>query len=325
MSQPSPPDAAQSILVLGAADILRLVDAAQAIDALAEGFKALTRGEVQAPPRPKIDSPGHGLMLAMIAWTPGQLITQKTVGVFHGNHALGLASHQALVSLFDAVTGRPVAILDGGSLTGLRTTAAAMLSVRTLARADARIATVIGGGVQAAEHVRQLNIVRSFSEIRVFARQSEAARQIATMAPNTVIADDIETATRSADVVCLTTSADSPVIDATWIKPGTHVTSVGYAPPGSEVPRDLIHRARLFVEAKAAFDAVPVGCAEFAGMDPSRGAELGEVLLGLKPGRRSADEITLYKSMGNAMEDMVVANLAYAEACRQGVGHGITL
>jgi ornithine cyclodeaminase/thiomorpholine-carboxylate dehydrogenase len=317
---PQPP-----ILMLGAADIMRLVAPAKAIVALAEGFRALTRGEVQAPPRPKIDGPDHSIMLAMLAWAPGQLITQKTVGIFHGNHAIGLASHQALVTLFDAMTGVPVAILDGGSLTGLRTTACAVLSVRELARDDARVALVIGGGVQAEEHVRQLNCARPFEEIRIYARKPEAARRLATLAPNATIAPDLESAVRGADVVCLTTAADAPVIDASWVKLGTHVTSVGYAPPGSEVPAELIERARVFVEAKSAFQPAPVGCAELSGRDPASGAELGEVLLALKPGRTASDEITLYKSMGNAMEDMVIANLAYSEAKRAGAGQMIRL
>lgn len=313
------------ILMLGGADIMRLVDPASAIDALAEGFKALSRGEVQAPPRPKIDGPDQSIMLAMLAYAPGQMITQKTVGIFHGNPAIGLTSHQALVTVFDAVTGVPRAIMDGGSLTGLRTTACAVLSARELARLNAKVAVVVGGGVQAEEHVRQINCARAFNEVRVWARKPEVAAQLAKLAPNAVAVHDLEAAVRSADVVCLTTGADTAVIEAGWVKPGAHVTSVGYAPPGSEVPLALIDRARVFVEAKSAFQPAPVGCAELAGRDAASAAELGEVLLGHKPGRTSASEITLYKSMGNAMQDMVIANLAYAEAKRAGAGQVVRL
>ncbi len=313
------------LLTLGHDDIMRLVDPQRAIVALADGFKALSRGEVQAPPRPKIDVPGKGFSLAMLAYAPGQMIALKTVSVFHDNHKLGLESHQALVSLFDSTTGVPVAVLDGSSITGLRTTAAAVLTVREIARNDARIATVVGGGVQGREHVRLLHLARPFDEIRVFARSAEAARRAAQGTATAVVVSDLEAAVRTSDVVCLTTSSDKPVIEDAWIKPGTHVTSVGYAPPGTEVPTALIERAALFVEAKAAFQPAPVGCAELAGRDPSRGAEIGEVLLGLKPGRISEAQVTLYKSMGNAMEDMVVANLAYAEAKRLGIGQTIVL
>ncbi len=313
----------QPILCLSGADVIRLVDPALAIEALAEGFKALSRGEVQAPPRPMITVPARGITLAMLAAAPGQMITLKTVSVFHGNHALGLESHQALVSLFDPETGAPVAIVDGASVTAIRTTAAAVLTVRELARPEARIVTVVGAGVQGREHVRRLWLARPFDAIRVFARTQAAAEQAVAGVANAVVAPDLEAAVRSSDVVCLTTSSATPVIDPYWIRPGTHVTSVGYAPPGSEVPTALIDRASVFVEARNAYQPAPVGCAELAGRDPKGSAEVGEVLLGSKPGRMSADQITLYKSMGNAMEDMVVANLAYTQAKRLGIGQRI--
>ncbi len=313
------------ILMLSAADIMRLVDAEKALTALVKGFKALSRGEIQAPPRPKVDGPDHTFMLSMLAYGPGQMITQKSVGVFHDNPAKGLTSHQALVTLFDERTGVPLAILEGGSLTGVRTTAGAVLSVRELARRDASVALVVGGGVQAEEHVRQLNVARPFREVRVWARKPEVAKRLAGLAPNAIAVTSLDPAVRDADVICLTTGANTAVIDAGWVKPGVHVTSVGYAPPGSEVPLALLDRARVFVEAKSAFQPAPVGCAELAGRDPAMGAELGEVLLGLKPGRQSESEITLYKSMGNAMEDMVIANLAYSEAKRTGAGQVVML
>ena len=309
-----------SLLAISGADILRLVEPAAIVDALAEGFKALSDGKVQAPPRPQVTVPGKGISLAMLAWTQGQMIALKTVNVFHGNHKLGLESHQALVSLFDAETGAPVAILDGASLTGLRTAAAAILSVRELARKDARTALVVGSGVQAREHIRQLALARPFNEIRVFARNQDLARELAGAVPNGKAVPDLEAAVRSSDVICLTTSADKPVIESDWVPDGCHVTSVGFAPPGSEVPPALIDRARLFVETIGAFSPAPAGCAELAGRDPAQGAELGAVLLGRKPGRSSDAEVTLYKSMGNAMEDMVVANLAYQAAVAAGAG-----
>lgn len=320
MSNPQP-----SILAISGSEIMRLVDPAAAIDALAEGFKALSEGKVEAPPRPKVDVPGKGFSLAMLAWTPGQMITLKTVNVFHGNHAYGLESHQALVSLFNPETGAPVAILDGASLTGIRTAAASVLSVRKLARRTARAALVIGSGVQAREHVRQRPLAHAFDEIRIFARNGDLAREIAGTVPNGRAVADLEAAVRTSDVICLTTSSATPVIEDAWIPDGCHVTSVGFTPPGTELPAALIARARLFVEAMAAFSPAPVGCAELAGRDPSQGAELGEVLLARKPGRTTESEITLYKSMGNAMEDMVVANLAFAAAKAAGIGQQVRL
>jgi alanine dehydrogenase len=317
--------AAVSLLCISGADIMRLVDPAKALDALAEGFRMLSRGEVDAPPRPKVEVPGKGFSLAMMAAAPGQQTAIKVVNVYEGNHDLGLASHQALVNLFDRETGQPLAVLDGASLTGIRTAAAAVLSVREIARPDASVALVVGSGVQAREHLRYLPLARKFSEIRLYARDAAKARALANAFPGVTVATDLAQATATADVVCLTTASRAPVIQDAWVKPGAHVTSVGYAPPDTELPRPLIDRAAIFVEAKTAFQPAPVGCAELAGMDPSRGAELGEVLLGRKPGRTSAGQVTLYKSMGNAMEDMVVANLAFSEAQRMGIGQPVPI
>ncbi len=314
-----------SILAVSSADIMRLVDPAKVIDALAQAFKAFAEGKVQAPPRPKVDVPGKGFSLAMLAWTPGQRIALKTVNVYEHNHARGLDSHQALISLFEPDTGVPLAILDGASLTGIRTAAAAVLTVRELARKDARRALVVGSGVQAREHVRQLNLARPFDEIAVYARKAEAARAIAASIPNGAVASDLEAATRLADVICLTTSATTPVIEDAWVKPGTHITSVGFTPPHSELPKALIERSALFVETLAAFDPAPVGCAELAGMDPARGTDLGTLLLARKPGRTSDEQVTLYKSMGNALEDMIAANIAYDAALAAGAGQRVTL
>lgn len=309
-----------SIRYLSTADVAQVLDATAALDALAAGFKALSAGEVQAPPRPKIDVPNKGFGLAMLAWMPGRHIALKAVNVFEGNHTAHLPSHMGLISLFDRDTGAPLAIMDAALITAVRTAGASMLSVGAMARKDARIATVIGGGVQAREHVRLLGSMDRIAEIRVVARRADVARSIADESPRARVADDREAAVRSADIICLTTSSGTPVVDAGWVKAGTHITSVGFAPPGSEVPRAVIEQARVCVETRNAFSPAPVGCAEFAGRDPSAAVELGEVLAGTKPGRTADDQITLYKSMGNAMEDMVVANLVYETALARGVG-----
>lgn len=309
-----------AIRYLSSADVARLLEPRAVLAALAEGFKALSAGEVQAPPRPKVDVPHQGFALAMLAWMPGRHIALKVVNVFEGNHARHLPSHMGLISLFDRETGAPLAVMDAALITGMRTAGAAMLSVEALARKDARVVTVIGGGVQAREHVRLLAEMPHLDEIRVVARRAEVAQAIADEIPRGRVVADIEAGVRDADMVCLTTSSPTPVIDDAWIKTGTHVTSVGFAPPGSEVPPALIARARVCVETRNAFSPAPVGCVELAGRDPSSAVELGEVLAGTKPGRTGPEEITLYKSMGNAMEDMVVANLVYETAVARGIG-----
>jgi ornithine cyclodeaminase/alanine dehydrogenase-like protein (mu-crystallin family) len=313
------------ILSISAAEVERLLDPLAAMDVLAEGFKALSAGRVQVPPRPMVSVPDKGFAMAMLACTPGQLISLKTVNVFHHNHALGLPSHVAVIQLFDPETGVPVAIMDGAVITGLRTAAAAMLTVRELARMDAKVATVIGGGVQGRDHTRLLGLVRPLDEIRVISRTRQSAERAAHGVAGARVVTDVAEAVRSSDIVCLTSSSDRPVIEASWVRPGTHVTSVGFAPPGGELPRELAEQATVYVETRNAFSAPPVGCAELQGLDPQRGIELGELLSGLRPGRTSAEQITVYKSMGNAMEDMVVANLVYQRAKQQGVGRIIDL
>jgi alanine dehydrogenase len=312
------------VLTLAFADVERLIDPVATIDALADGFKALSAGQVQAPPRPIVRS-GKGVSLAMMAWMPGQLMSLKTVNVFHHNHEHGLPSHVAVIQLFDPENGVPLAIMDGAVITGVRTAAAAMLTVRELARKDAKIATVIGGGVQARDHLRLLGAVRSLDEIRVVSRTREGAERAAKGIARTRVVTDVADAVSSSDIVCLTTSSDTPVIESGWIKPGTHVTSVGFAAPGGELPRDLLPRGTVYVEARSAFSPAPVGCAELHGLDPASGIEIGELMSGARPGRTSADQITIYKSMGNAMEDMVAANMVYRKAKEQGVGRIVEL
>ena len=309
-----------AIRYLSAADVAQVLDPTAALDALASGFKALSAGLVQAPPRPKIDVPGKGFGLAMLAWMPGRQIALKAVNVFEGNHAVHLPSHMGLIALFDRETGAPLAIMDATLVTAVRTAGASMLSVDAMARPGRKIATVIGGGVQAREHVRLLGAMDGIEEIHVVARRADVAQSIANDSALAKVATDLEAAVRSSDIVCLTTSSPTAVIDAGWVKAGAHVTSVGFAPPGSELPLALIERARVCVETRNAFSPAPVGCAELAGRDASAAVELGEILAGTKPGRTADAQITLYKSMGNAMEDMVLANLVYETAVARGVG-----
>ena len=302
------------VLMLTGADVERYLDPRELLDGLEAGFGWLELGEVQTPPRPKLPVADRGYSLAMSAWRPGMQLTVKIVNVFEGNHALGLPSHHALITLFDPDTGAPTCMMDGASITGLRTAAAAMLSVRMLSRAESRIATVIGAGVQGRDHLRLLPLVRGIARVNVCSRNPEQARRLADGSDTARATTDMEAAVRESDIVCLTTASPSPVIQAEWIKPGAHITSVGHRDLGGELPRELAVKHRLFVETLDAFQPSPVGCGELAGLDPATGTTLGAVALGRKPGRMSDTEITVYKAMGNAMEDMVAANLVFQRA-----------
>jgi alanine dehydrogenase len=300
------------VRLLSEVDVARHLDPLQLLDALETGFGWLELGEIQTPPRPRLGVNDAGYSLAMSAWRPGLQMTVKIVNVFEDNHSRGLPSHSALITLFDPESGAPTCIMDGAYVTGVRTAAAAMLSVRMLSRRDARIATVVGAGVQGREHVRLLPLVRSLDRINVCSRSADHAQVLAASEERARVSTDIEAAVRESDIICLATSAPSAVIRPEWVKPGAHVCSVGHQSSGGELPRELAEQHRVFVETLDAFKPSPVGCGELAGMDASRGTTLGAIALGRKPGRSQRDEITVYKAMGNAMEDMVAANLVYS-------------
>jgi alanine dehydrogenase len=256
----------------------------------------------------------------MPAWRPGMLIAVKVVNVFEANLELGLPSHLAMVTLYDPDTGAACCLMDGTYITGIRTAASAVLSARLLGRQGAKVATIIGAGVQAREHLRLLPLIRSFDHINVCSLHADQAERLAARSPLARTTSNLEAAVREADIVCLATHSATPVIDPTWIKPGTHVSSVGYHPPVGELPVALARNESLFVESLDAFRPTPVGCSELAGIEAARGTTLGAVALRRAPGRVRESEITVYKAMGIAMEDMVAANLAYRRAKRDQVG-----
>src|SRR5262249_35981777 len=156
--------------------------------------------------------------------------------------------------------------------------------------------------------------------IRVWARSADGAHRVAGVDPRCRVVATAEEAVRDADVVCLCTTATEPPVRAEWIAPRTPGTSGGYHPPGGEPDPAPAERGRLFVESRDAFAPPPVGSAELQGLDPASGTELGKVILGLRPGRESLEEITVYKSMGHAMEDVVTAALVYQAALAEGAG-----
>jgi len=313
------------VLWFSKADVERLLDPRSLLDALAQGFADLSAGKIACPKRPELTVPGAGFLLPMAAWQPGGPMAVKTVTVFEGNGAQGLPSHLALICLFDAETGATIAVMDGEYITAMRTAGSAAVSVRLLARQDARRLTILGAGVQGHAHLALMPLTREFDEILVGSLHRADAERLATRHPKARAITSFEAAVAASDVVCLASHAHAPIISADWLRPGTHVTSVGYAPPSGELDPAVAARHRLFVETRLAFEPPPAGCAELHGLDPARGTELGEVLLQQRPGRRDAEEITVYKAMGIAMEDLAAARLVYEAAQRAGVGRVMTL
>jgi ornithine cyclodeaminase/alanine dehydrogenase-like protein (mu-crystallin family) len=308
------------VMTLSEADVEKYLDPRELLDGLEEGFRGLELGEVQSPARTELSVPGKGFSLAMPAWRPGMQVTVKIVNVFDGNLDVDLPNHLALIALFDPITGAASCVMDGTYITGIRTAASAILSARMLSRAGSRVATVVGAGVQGHEHLRLLPLIRELAHINVCSLRFEDARKLAALSPMARATADVESAVRESDIVCLAAHSPTPVIEPEWVKPGAHVSSVGYCPPEGELPRRLAREPRVFVETLDAYRPTPVGCGELAGLDPATGTTLGAVALGRKPGRVSDTEITVYKAMGVAMEDMVAANLAYQRARRERGG-----
>jgi ornithine cyclodeaminase/alanine dehydrogenase-like protein (mu-crystallin family) len=298
------------VLILSRSEVEAVLDLDALLEAVAEGLMALASGGMEAPPRQGVAADG-GTFLTMAGRRAGAPVAVKLVGVFPGNVELGLDPHPAVICLFDASTGRALAFMDGEAITGLRTAAASAVSVRALAREDARVLAVVGSGVQAQAHLRMLPLVREFSDVRLVARDPSAAARLG------VAAGSVE----GADVVCLCTSSSQPVLSS--VAPGVHVTSVGFAPPGGELDPALAASSRLFVETLQAFSPPPAGCAELAGLDSSLGTELGAVLAGRAPGRVSDDDVTVYKAMGHIAEDAAAAELVYRAALSAGVGRDV--
>lgn len=310
----------REVLTLSEAQVEQNLDLQDLLDGLEDGFRALELGAVQSPPRSEITIPGKGFSLAMAAWRPGSHICVKIVNVFDANLDIGVPNHLAMINSFDPETGATSCVMDATYITGIRTAASAVLSARLLSRENSRVATVVGAGVQAREHLRLLPLVRQFDRINVCSLHFGDAEKLAIRSQIARASADLEAAVRESDVVCLATHSATPAIDPGWLKPGAHVSSVGYYPPDGELPRELAQQRRLFVETYDAFQAPPVGCAELSTTDPASATTLGAVALQRQRGRRDDSEITVYKAMGVGMEDMVAANLAYQSALRTGAG-----
>jgi alanine dehydrogenase len=257
-------------------------------------------------------------------------IGAKIVTVFNSNPARGLDSHQAIVVLLDPDTGTLQALMDGRYITEARTGAVSAVSVRHLARPEASTLAIIGTGVQARSHLEAFREVRPLRDVRVWSPKATSRERFVTeMQPHGGVpiraTSTAEEAVRGADLIVLATSSQTPVVEMSWIAPGSHIVSVGAPRPNHrEMDPALTARARLFVDSRTAALAesgdVVLGMSEgLFGPDHIVG-ELGELVLGRIDGRRSHDEITIFKSLGMAVEDVATADLVYRRALERGVG-----
>jgi ornithine cyclodeaminase len=326
------------VLVLSREQAEGLLDMDALIDAVAAAMADLSAGRAVAPGRTGVRVPGRdGLLAVMPGYVPsaGALVS-KLVSLFPQNAGGPLPTHQAVIVAFDPATGEPVALLDGTVITALRTGAGSALSARLLARPDASVLAIIGTGVQARSHARAMCRVRPVRLIRVAGRdqakaQALAAELSATLGVEAQAAPGVQQALADADIACAVTHSGQPVIRRAWLPDGVHVTSVGYG--GREVDDETVRDALVCVESRqAALAPYPSGSSDL--LEPIRDgvitaehvhAELGELVAGTKPGRRSRDQLTLYKSVGVAVQDAAAAALVIAAARERSVGQTITL
>ena len=311
--------------LLSQAQVRDLLDLDELVDALAEAHADLTAGSASMPPRTAaLVSEREGLLGVMPSYLPSAGLACKLVTLFPHNR--DRETHQALICVFDPANGTPLALMDGTYITATRTAAGSALATRLLAREDAHVLAILGTGVQAHSHARALPRVRRIDEIRVASRDREKAKAFAAEIGG-LAADSYEQAVRGADIVAATTHAIEPVIRRAWLEPGTHVNSVGLNPSGREVDEATVADAVLVVESReSALAPPPAGAPELVGVDPSRVyAELGELVSGVKPGRRSEQEITLYKSVGVAVQDAAAAALVLKAARERSIGKEIEL
>jgi ornithine cyclodeaminase/alanine dehydrogenase-like protein (mu-crystallin family) len=281
------------------------------IPAIADALAALSKGQVVQPVRSVLPvEPHHGFFGLMPAYG-GAALGAKLVTFYPQN--VGIHTHHAVIVMFKAETGEPLAVMDGRLITEMRTAAASAVATQQLARAggDASVLAILGSGVQAKSHLAALRLVRSFKEVRVWSprRAADFAQRHGVKAAATA-AD----AVRGADVVVVAVSATTPVLQGRWLSPGAHVNAIGATRPNwRELDDDLVTTARIFVDSREA------ALRESGDVIAARSevTEIGAVVAGTAPGRRSEQEITLFKSVGVAVEDVAAAALVLGAGSRE--------
>jgi thiomorpholine-carboxylate dehydrogenase len=286
-------------------DLLHIEDL---IPAMAGALADLSSGKVMQPLRMVVPIAEHqgflGIMPAYVGALGAKLVT------WYPNNQ-GIPTHHAIVVLFQPDTGEPLVTMDGRLLTEMRTAAVSAVATKYLARPNASVLAILGSGAQARSHLQALRLIREFREVRVWSPRN--ARPFAEQF-HVSAAGSAEEAVRGADVVVVATMSKTPVLSGGWLSPGTHINAVGAVRPDwRELDDHTLRRARIYVESREAAmresgDVIAAGQVV---------AEIGEVVGGARPGRTSTDEITLFKSVGVAVEDVVAADLVYRKARRE--------
>ncbi len=326
------------LLVLGARDVHGLLSYGECAAAMRDALAAFASGQVHQPLRTIIRPPGAaGIMALMPAYlaagadgAPAAAYGLKAICIFPGNPAAGLDSHQGVVLLSSAQTGEPLALLNASAVTEIRTAAVSAVATEVLARPDATELAIIGTGVQARSHLLAIAAVRPLDRVRVAGRDPGKARRFAedmrerTTVPVTACGSAAD-AVAGAGIVVTATSSAVPVLRRDWLAPGAHINAVGACvPQARELDAETMAAAAVFADsresaANEAGDYVLAQAEGAIGPDHVR-AELGEVLTGAAPGRAADTEVTVFESLGLAVEDLAAATLAYRNATERGAG-----
>jgi ornithine cyclodeaminase len=317
--------------VISGSDVRALLPMAAAIELMSEVLAAVSAGRAHVPLRTTMPVGAAGNRLGLM---PGSLEEPAVFGIkllslFPGNAAAGLSSHLGLMALFEAHHGQPVALIEASSLTAIRTAAVSAVATRLLAREDAGDLALLGAGEQAASHLQALRLVRPIRRARVWSRNPGHASAFAKT-HGVEAADSIAVAVAGADIICTLTGARQPILFGDQVAPGVHINAVGACiPTAAEVDTALVAKSRYVVDLRASAEAeageyLTALAAGAIGPD-HMAAELGEIVAGKKPGREDKREITLFKSLGLAAEDLAAAQFILDRARALDVGQSVQL
>ncbi len=325
------------VLVLSQRDVRALLTMGECMEAMAEALRSLARGQVILPLRPVMWLPDKFGALGMMPAYSAALdrFGVKVVSVFPGNHGTPYDAHQGTVMLFEAKHGRLLALMDATEITAIRTAAVSGLATEALSNPGAGDLAILGSGTQARTHLRAMAQARTLRRVRVWSRSAANARAFAEREASAVpipieVCDTARGAVAGADLICTTTSSPEPVLLGEWLAPGVHINAVGSSVAHTrELDAAAMARGRLYVDRRESTlnesGDYLMAKREGALTDASIVGELGEVLIGSRPGRASAAEITIFKSLGIAIEDLASAEFLYHRALELGAGQRVEM
>ncbi len=325
------------VLIADQEQVTELLPMKECIPAMENALRMLTTGDAILPLRTRMSLPdGRSIMGLMPTYLGGiHSVGVKVITVFPANQGTEYDSHQGVVLLFDAERGLLQAIVDGTAVTAIRTAAVSGVATRTLARSDAHDLAIIGAGTQGRTHLEAMLAVRDIRRVRLFSLPQEGARRFAERESrrhgiDVEVKDTAEAAVRGANIICTVTTSAEPVVLGRWVAAGAHINAVGACAPASrELDTELVAKARLYADQIGAMMAESgdflIPRAEGVIGDEHIVGELGEVLEGKAPGRTAPDQITVFKSLGMAIEDLAAAHLILTKARQSGRGSWIEM